>query len=503
MIGPQQAWDWLARELDRWGESGQSASFWWRDDDATEPSAELERLLQTSLHHDLPLALAVIPAQLDPRLVTHLQQFPRTSVLQHGFNHRSHALPGQRKLELGGDRDADAILGELAQGYRILQQQFADRFVPVMVPPWNRIDANLLARLSDIGLCGLSTMRVRRLAHPAPGLLQVNTHLDPINWRMHRDAVRRRHYEYWVVDPQTGEWVQRQFKLRYRFAPGALRRRQVNLYFAAALLQIYGRQCPEIDGAFGSVAHRDPVSHFIWGDRVDTAAHEDSVLRARRRLIDYYAERPPGSCGMFGELELASPMEGAPLKVLSGWGEWRGRRGYRRHKGVDIFSPVGAPVYAIGDGEVMFAGVSVRRRRRGRVRSQAMPFDKARRVGRRRLSGGGMFVMVRHDGNELISAYMHLSGYAVEKGQRVERGHLLGYTGGTGVSISKPHLHFELRRPPREHFDPMLALRKCLIAPEATYIGRWRLQRDGVRTARVPEDNAFIDADGADVEPLP
>ena len=43
MIGPQQAWDWLARELDRWGESGQSASFWWRDDDATEPSAELER----------------------------------------------------------------------------------------------------------------------------------------------------------------------------------------------------------------------------------------------------------------------------------------------------------------------------------------------------------------------------------------------------------------------------------------------------------------------------
>ena len=189
VIGPQQAWDWLARELDRWGESGQSASFWWRDDDATEPSAELERLLQTSLHHDLPLALAVIPAQLDPRLVTHLQQFPRTSVLQHGFNHRSHALPGQRKLELGGDRDADAILGELAQGYRILQQQFADRFVPVMVPPWNRIDANLLARLSDIGLCGLSTMRVRRLAHPAPGLLQVNTHLDPINWRTHRGFI--------------------------------------------------------------------------------------------------------------------------------------------------------------------------------------------------------------------------------------------------------------------------------------------------------------------------
>jgi hypothetical protein len=189
MIRPQQAWDWLARELDHWGDSGLSANFWWRDDDAIEPSTELERLVNLSARYDLPLALAVIPAQLDSRLVTYLQQFPLTSVLQHGFDHRSHAMPGQRKLELGGSRDADVILDELQQGYLILQQQFTDRFAPVLVPPWNRIDANVLARLTDIGLTGLSTMRVRRTAYPAAGLLQVNTHLDPVNWRQQRGFI--------------------------------------------------------------------------------------------------------------------------------------------------------------------------------------------------------------------------------------------------------------------------------------------------------------------------
>lgn len=183
MIGTQQAWDWLCTELDRWGDDGQSANFWWRDDDATGPSNELDRLLNMSGRFDLPLALAVIPAQLDSRLAAHLQPFPRTSVLQHGFNHRNHAMPGQRKLELGNSRNADVILAELQQGYQILQHQFNQRFVTALVPPWNRIDASLLTRLTDIGLTGISTMRVRRAAHPAPGLLQVNTHLDPVNWR--------------------------------------------------------------------------------------------------------------------------------------------------------------------------------------------------------------------------------------------------------------------------------------------------------------------------------
>jgi hypothetical protein len=189
MSEQQQAWNWLARELDRWGESELSASFWWRDDDAVEPSTALDRLLQLSTQHGLPLALAVIPAGLQSQLVTHLQQFPQVSVLQHGFDHRSHALPGQRKLELGGDRDTDDILIELQQGYRIMHRQFGNRFTPVLVPPWNRIDARLVTRLTSIGLRGISAMRVRRMACPAPGLLQVNTHLDPVNWRQRRGFI--------------------------------------------------------------------------------------------------------------------------------------------------------------------------------------------------------------------------------------------------------------------------------------------------------------------------
>ena len=59
----------------------------------------------------------------------------------------------------------------------------------MLVPPWNRIGERVLARLPELGFSGISTMRVRRRAHPAPGLLQVNAHLDPVNWRHRRGFI--------------------------------------------------------------------------------------------------------------------------------------------------------------------------------------------------------------------------------------------------------------------------------------------------------------------------
>ncbi len=183
MSTAREAWDWLRRELDRWHESGRSATFWWRDDDATEPSAELERLLQLSDSRASALALAVIPALASPELALCLQGYSQVSVLQHGYSHQSHAAAGARKLELGGERETAQILDDLGKGFAIMQDQFGESFTPVLVPPWNRIDERVLGELAGIGFAGLSTMRVRRRASPAPGLLQVNTHLDPVNWR--------------------------------------------------------------------------------------------------------------------------------------------------------------------------------------------------------------------------------------------------------------------------------------------------------------------------------
>ncbi len=178
-----EAWQWLKSELDNWADLGKSVNFWWRDDDAFEPSGNLDKLLELSYIWNAPLALAVIPSRLEPELINFLQDRTLVSVMQHGYAHDNHAAPGQRKLELGGTRTAVKIIADLERGYQILQQHFPDRFQTVLVPPWNRIDDNIVSRLPELGFIGISNMRVRSIACPVSGLLQVNTHLDPINWR--------------------------------------------------------------------------------------------------------------------------------------------------------------------------------------------------------------------------------------------------------------------------------------------------------------------------------
>ncbi len=178
-----QAWCWLGKELERWAEAGKSAQFWWRDDDACDSGVALDRLLQISQRSQIPLALAVIPAALEPGLAEGLQGHDPVSVLQHGYAHNSHAGPGQRKIELGGNRSHDVVLDDLALGKKMLEQNLGKRFLPVLVPPWNRIDSVIIRRLPELGFSGISTMKKRSVAQPAPSLLQANTHLDPINWR--------------------------------------------------------------------------------------------------------------------------------------------------------------------------------------------------------------------------------------------------------------------------------------------------------------------------------
>jgi murein DD-endopeptidase MepM/ murein hydrolase activator NlpD len=47
------------------------------------------------------------------------------------------------------------------------------------------------------------------------------------------------------------------------------------------------------------------------------------------------------------------------------------------------------------------------------------------------------------EGVQYKTAYAHLNSYAVEDGQPVERGQIIGYVGSTGQS-SGPHLHYEV-----------------------------------------------------------
>jgi hypothetical protein len=63
---------------------------------------------------------------------------------------------------------------------------FGAAFLAVLVPPWNRLDRKLIERLTACGFCGLSTYGRRCAPEAAAGLVQINAHLDPIEWRGER-----------------------------------------------------------------------------------------------------------------------------------------------------------------------------------------------------------------------------------------------------------------------------------------------------------------------------
>lgn len=138
-------------------------------------------------------------------------------------------------------------------------------------------------------------------------------------------------------------------------------------------------------------------------------------------------------------------------------------RAGHRHQGNDLMAPKGTEVYAIADGVVVWI------RDRGTA---------------------GRYVAIEHaDGWE--SWYMHLNndtpgtddgaaplelGVAVEVGEEVEAGQLIGWVGDSGnAEGSSPHTHFELHRNGRA-IDPYLHLIDAfqraleeLAAPAAGY----------------------------------
>jgi peptidoglycan/xylan/chitin deacetylase (PgdA/CDA1 family) len=173
----------------RYQDTGKTATLWWRDDDAAAPSAALDRLLNLSARYGAPLALAVVPAKAQESLARAVALAPAVSVLQHGYAHQNHAAPGEKKIELGPQRPAQMILGELATGWLRLESLFAGKALPVLVPPWNRLAPFLLPVLPELGYRGLSQFGPRKRAVPVQQVRQVNCHVDPIDWRGSRGFI--------------------------------------------------------------------------------------------------------------------------------------------------------------------------------------------------------------------------------------------------------------------------------------------------------------------------
>lgn len=173
-------WTDLDRELDRWADAGRVATFWWRDDDAVAATEPLERLLAIARGHQVAPMLAVIPALATAPLATRLSGEP-VFVAQHGYRHHNYALPLMKKAEFAGHRSVGYMLGELARGAAVLDKLFGSTWLPVLVPPYNRIASRLVTELPSADYIGLSTYGPR-LGVPPARLAVVNTHVDIIDW---------------------------------------------------------------------------------------------------------------------------------------------------------------------------------------------------------------------------------------------------------------------------------------------------------------------------------
>ena len=159
--------------------AGCPVSFWLRDDDAVEPSESLDRLLQLTAKYSVPLTLAVIPAHTGNALAQRLNTTEHVSVAVHGWSHTNYANANEKKQELGNHRPQSDILAELARGLSKLSKLHHDRFVPLLVPPWNRVSAEIVEHLSEIDYRGVSTFGDENSA----GVMSINTQVDIIDWK--------------------------------------------------------------------------------------------------------------------------------------------------------------------------------------------------------------------------------------------------------------------------------------------------------------------------------
>ena len=259
-----------------------------------------------------------------------------------------------------------------------------------------------------------------------------------------------------------------------------------NLSVGARLLRMWKDEHQAIDAAFGSVPHRHPIAHMFWGDRVISSGNEDLVLTARRRLIGRYEGRvdaavPSATIGV----DVVPPLEGTPRVAVSGPGDDRDG-GARRHQGLDISASLGEPVRSIASGTVIFAGCSLPQNSR---RGPIAPADSAK-YARRRLGAGGIYVCIRHtpitdEGKGVVSCYMHLERYVVAMNDTVSAGQTVGFVGRTGVKVSPPHLHFEIRINDHKK-NPLATFANVLIPPSATvsHVYAVKAQRDRLRAER-------------------
>ncbi|UNZ49960.1 polysaccharide deacetylase family protein [Agrobacterium tumefaciens] len=226
----------LVAALDECERRGIKADLWLRDDDAVERTPALDTLLDLCAGFSAPVTLAVIPEMTTDRLAQHLDTSDIAQVAVHGWSHANYAGEKEKKQELGSHRDPAIVLDELQSGLDKLHDLHGGRLVPMLVPPWNRIDAGIVKELAGLGYRALSVFGPEKSTLPP----YLNTHVDVIDWHGSRGG------------------------------------RDDDVLFAETAARIL--YTAENGGATGILTH-----HLV---------HDDNVWRFLRRLFEVTAEHP-------------------------------------------------------------------------------------------------------------------------------------------------------------------------------------------------------------------
>ncbi len=163
-----------------------------------------------------------------------------------------------------------------------------------------------------------------------------------------------------------------------------------------------------------------PDGTFVeWGDIKFAALTLKGIPKRIYRFknnkdeIEYFDET-----GLSAQKALMkTPIDGARLSSRYGKRKHPILRYTKMHRGIDFAAPIGTPIYAAGNGKIVFAG---------------------------RKGAYGKYIRIRHN-SRYSTAYAHLSGYrkGIRRGKRVQQGQIIGYVGSTGRSTG-PHLHYEV-----------------------------------------------------------
>lgn len=196
---------------------------------------------------------------------------------------------------------------------------------------------------------------------------------------------------------------------------GGYQERIQQLAIVAGLAELASTSEPGIGGldtSFASLELGGPTADSDLDAGIAALEEQADELDA---AVDVVADRLEDRRIRMSRMPTVTPAKGI---LTSGFGyrkdPFTGRRAF--HQGIDIVAPYGNEIRAPGDGIVTKAG---------------------------RVTGYGNAVYLSH-GYGITSRFGHMSKLAVEPGESVKRGDVIGYLGSSGRATGN-HLHYEVR----------------------------------------------------------